>query len=249
MSKNALHITLHSTLSENGQSGETILQSIQTIRRSVAQLRDKNLDLERIRDQYIIHLQQCQEDHNILRTIYKKLKMKLDMSRNDINGQNGQAQQGIASQNEAAKAMQPTAPVAKKMPTIEFNAKITSNVSYTQASAPKIQLRYSLNTTSPLSAIKISNDGSKIAFTDGSFIYLIKAVDGDVLNSFEINPPVERDIPMALCFSPDNQLVAVSGANNDVHLYSIETGKILHTFVGHTKEVSSILFNNNGSWL
>ncbi|OHT06012.1 Transcriptional repressor tup12-related protein [Tritrichomonas foetus] len=261
MSKNGLHVTLHSTLAEGCQSGESILQCIQKIRMSVAELRDTNLDLERIRDQYIIHLQQCTEDHSILRQIYKKLKMKLDFTNQQNSAQNeldenliknSQIPTDITSNNDVNKTaqVQSTVPMAKRMPTIE-NVKLMPEIVTFQPNSPKISLRYAISTSTVICTVQFSTDGSKIAFADGNFVYIVNSEDGDINNVIELphsNDP-QRAHTRSIKFSPNDEILAVSGTNNDVLLYDVKTTKLIHTLPGHKREIASIIFNGDGSWV
>ena len=79
MSSTQLYSKIETTISIPGTKlADSMLSKISKFRSSIDQIKENNLDLERMRDQYIIHLQQCQEDHEVLRTIYKILKLKLD---------------------------------------------------------------------------------------------------------------------------------------------------------------------------
>ncbi|OHS95560.1 Transcriptional repressor tup12-related protein [Tritrichomonas foetus] len=251
MSKSqALHVTLHSTVGENDKTGESIIQKIQEVRRSVATLRDTNLDLERIRDQYIIHLQQCQEDHEVLRQIYKKLKMRLDMSApapDQVQIEN--AIGGFSSQEQQHPSV--STPHTKRMPTIE-SIKLTPSIESFSPNfhSSKITLRYAINTSTVLCTVQFNLNGSKFAFADESFVYVINSEDGDIISCIELNTHDQVNYhTRALKFSPKDDLLAVSGPNNDVLLYDSASGKLIHTFSGHTGDVSGIAFNADGSWL
>jgi hypothetical protein len=77
-----IRVAIRSTLTGKDRSdpAEEIYQEVQQIRQTVAQLRDDNLDFERVRDQHIIHLQQCTDDHHVLRQIFKRLRLKLELA-------------------------------------------------------------------------------------------------------------------------------------------------------------------------
>lgn len=242
---NPILITLKSTVP--GSSGDdqvdSILKKVKSIRQSVTILRDDNIDFERIRDQYIIHLQQCQEDHNILRSIYKKLKLKFDLGTTEEEQQQTQA----PMMSEVA----PTTPAMRKISTLE-NIKITPLIEvnqncYTESS---VRLKFALNTSSVICTSQYSHDGNKIAFADGNYVYIIQSDDGEILTTIALNPSpsTENAHTRVLRFSPDDKLIAL-GSMNDVLLFDANTTKLLHRFEGHTKEVSSIAFNKDGTWL
>lgn len=249
MSKNALHITLHSTISDHDKNGQSVFQKIQTIRQSVADLRDRNLDLERIRDQYIIHLQQCTEDHNILRQIYKKLKMKLDLSAQEA--QQLQTAQSEAQQQSQQQTTMTSQPITKSMPTIE-SIKLTPSITSTLPNPPNVTLRYALSTSTVICVVEFSSDGTLFAFADSLYVYIYNTEDGDIVSHIELKPQPnstpENRHTRSLKFSPNDELLAVSSLN-DVLLYDVKKGNLVHTFSGHTKDVSSIVFNSDGSWL
>lgn len=250
MIKNALHITLHSTISDHDKNGESFYQKIQAIRQSVADLRDLNLDLERIRDQYVIHYRQCTEDQNILRQIYKKLKLKFDLSVQE--SQPEQQQQLSDSQTQPQQStVIASQPETKKMPSIE-SIKLSPQITSTLPNPPSITLRYALNTSTAICVVDFSSDGTKFAFADSQYVYIINTEDGDIVSHIELKPhpdsTPENSNTRALKFSPNDELLAISCVN-DVYLYDVKTRNLVFTLSGHQKEVTSIVFNKDGSWL
>lgn len=249
----SIKITLHTTVGGKGSDdpSESILQKIASIRQSVAKLRDDNIDFERIRDQYIIHLQQCQEDHNTLRSIYKKLKLKFDMStsQTSANQEEQQATQVPQAKQETAVA---SIPQTRHISTIEL-VKITPSISVLSDGfrESSVRLKYALSTSSVICSVQFSTDGSKIAFADGNLLYIVRSIDSEILGTITLDPPSDPSSAhtRALKFSPDDKIIALSGTNNKVLVYDVETQSLLQTFNGHQKEVSSLIFNRDGSWL
>lgn len=253
MQSQQIRVTLHSTITgkDSSDPADVILQKIQQIKQSVAQLRDENLERERVRDQYIIHLQQCQEDHNIIREIQKKLKLRLDLALQD-------AQPEAVPLTQVPPAGNPVKPVpvqqtsdvkpvvARRMPTLENIKPSVKIQAHDKYPAESVRLRYALNTSSVICSGQFSPDGSLIAFADGNFVYIVMSSDGEIVCTIE-RPPAEHT--RVLKWSPDGQYVALGGPQNEVLLYDVKTRKLVHSFEGHEGEVSAIAFNSDGSWL
>jgi len=244
-----IRIALHSEVTGTDQTdpAEIILQKIQKVRESVTQLRADTAEAEHVRDQFIIHFQQCQEDNNTLQRIYKKLKL-------DLATQASQAEASAASQaaqQAQAADSRSSFPASRRLATYE-NIRLTPVVephgSYPESA---VRLRYAVNTSSVICTVQFSPDGSKIAFADGNFAYIIQAADGEVLSTIALDPPPDpsQAHTRALKFSPNGALLALSGSRNDVLLYDVETQKLVQTYEGHQKEVSARVFNGDGSWL
>ena len=259
MQNQPIQVKLHLTITGKDPSdpADTILQKIQQIRQSVAQLRDESHNLERIRDQFIIHLQQCQEDHNILRQINKKLKLKLDLATQDVlNVQAEIGQTGQIGQQVATGVAYPTSDVkpvvARRMPTLE-NLKITPEVvCHDKYPASSVRLRYALNIQQTvICTVQFSPDGSKIAFSDGNFVFIVSSADGEIVSTIELHSRQVEDVAhtRVLKWSPNGQFLALSGQQNEVLYYNVETGQLVHSFEGHQKSVSAIVFKADGSWL
>ena len=236
-----IRVTLRQTITGKDPSDplSTIFQNVDTIRRAVSQLRDNYLDLERVRDQFLIHLQQYREDRDILRRIYGDLKLRLELRTNATS----------------AQPPPPPPPMAqtvtsRRMPTLE-NINLSPSIQPSSARYENfVRLRYALNTSSVVCSVQYSPDGSRIAFADGDFGYIISSTDGEIINTITLavsgtGPRHTR----ALKWSPDGQRIALSGANNEVRLYNVETTECIHVYHGHQEEVTSLVFNEDGSWL
>jgi WD40 repeat protein len=228
---------------DRSDPSDQFLQKIQQIRQAVAQLRDDNLDLERVRDQYIIHLQQCRDDHNVLRQIFKKLKLKLDLAL-----QEPAAALDAVPVSEGTVAM----PASRRLPTLEMIRCAPSVTSHCDTfPVSSVRLRYALTTGSVLCTVQFSPDGSRVAFADGGFVYIVESSDGEVASTIEIASGSDRpqSHTRALKWSRNGKQIALTGSSNDVLLYDAQSRTLLHRYDGHQKDVSSIVFNADGSWL
>jgi WD40 repeat protein len=215
-----------------------IIQRVQSVRQSVSTLREVNIDSERVRDQFIIHLQQCQEDHNILRQIYKRLKLKLDIASQELLPQRiGGGQTSLVEQKRM-----PTLESVRLAPSVAFHGEVVGEQS--------VRLRYALNTSTVLCSVQFSPDGTRIAFADGNFVYVVQTSDGDIRSTLPLSPPPETATAhtRALRFSRNGKHLALSGSANDVLFYEIDSQR-LQVYKGHQKEVSAIVFSGDGSWL
>lgn len=53
----------------------------------------------------------------------------------------------------------------------------------------------------------------------------------------------------AVAFSPDSKSVLTGSLDGEVHLWNIETGKMVQTFKAHSKEVFALSFNSDGAYV
>lgn len=241
---NSIKIVVHSDGPIiNKDSTESIIKNINNMRESVEALREENINLERIRDQYMIHLQQCQEDHGRLRQIYKKLKLKYDLgTRNypEIISQNQQPPNLLSMQ------MQPTPLPLQFIHIIPQIQSLSKNFP-----ASNIKLRKAINIGSIICSIQFTYDGTKFAFADGCFAYILDSETIEIISTIQLPPlkdPNNRS-KRVLSFSPNGKLLALSGSDCTMLLYDVETKRLLNTFSGHTKDIHSILFSSNGEWV
>ncbi|OHT03640.1 Transcriptional repressor tup12-related protein [Tritrichomonas foetus] len=248
----SIHIKPDSMQNSQGESQDkvfSILKKINAIRESIEFLRNENLDTERIRDQYIIHLQQCQEDHHILKQIYKKLKFKIDSRSPDeqIVAESAMMQNGVQNPQIDGQTLQPS---FVQKPAL-IHAQISPTVKeYSQSPKVNIRLRYALNSSTVVCSAQFSNNGQIVAFADGQNVYGVNYNDGELLFTYQLPPTSSNNHhTRVLKFSPDDSLIALSGVDHDVFLIETQTGRLLHRFLLHSKEVNSIVFNQDGSWM
>jgi WD40 repeat protein len=52
----------------------------------------------------------------------------------------------------------------------------------------------------------------------------------------------------SLAISPDDKFILSGGADNMVHLWSADAGRLLKTYRGHSGSVSTIIFSNSGKY-
>ncbi|KAH0794193.1 Transcriptional repressor tup12-related protein [Histomonas meleagridis] len=233
--------------SNGSESIDSIVQKINTARQSVELLREENLRYERIRDQYIIHLQQCQEDHNRLRQIYKKLRLKFDLCTKNFPNN---LEQNTAQ--NTTQALLTNVQVTSQTPKL-INIQLTPQITSLSESFPptNVTLRHAISTSSVICTVQFSSDGSKVAFADGFSIYIINPETGESISTIPL--PTSQDshnqYTRALQFSPDDKLLALSGPNNTLLLYNINSKSLIHTFEGHTKEINSVVFSADGKWV
>jgi WD40 repeat protein len=99
--------------------------------------------------------------------------------------------------------------------------------------------------------VQFSPDGSRIAFADGTFVYIVESADGEIVSTIDIAGGGDRgqSHTRALKWSPNGKLIALTGYANDVLLYDAGTRSLVHRYEGHQKDVSAIVFNADGSWV
>jgi WD40 repeat protein len=228
MSSPTIRVTLRTPLAapDSSDPALSIIHKVQAIRQAVVQLREDNLEYERIRDQYIIHLQQCQEDHNILRQIFKTLRLKLDLA-----------------------DQEPMAAQTRRLPTLE-DVRLSPVITDTPTPSA-VRLRYALNCSNVICTTQFSGCGTKIAFADGNFVYIVQSSDGEVFATIGLPGGSEQGTShtRALKWSPNGRSIALSGGSNEVLLFDADSRRLLNKYEGHQREVSAIVFNSDGTWL
>jgi hypothetical protein len=157
------------------------MQKLEQVRQCVVQLRDDTLDHERIRDQYVINLQQCQDDHNILRPIFKKLKLKLDFA-----AQDAPPPPEPAAVSHSVLAMR----LLQMLESIRRALAITSQSEAFPAGL--LRLLYGRRTNSVLYTAQFEPDGVWIVFAGGNLVYIVESADGEIVSTIDISCGGER---------------------------------------------------------
>ena len=222
--KNSISIQIKEEIpSESQEKAYFIIEQIKSLQRNIAQLRDCNLDLEKVRDQYIIHLQQCQEDRHILNEIYQSLKYKLYQTFPDCEFT-----------------------TEKKATPIEYVSLNPLVTEYSQEKKIEFTLRFALSTNTIIATTQFSNNGKSFGFADSKFVYIMSYDNQNVVTTLDIPNPKQNTREMK--FSPDDKMIAVS-TGTDVILFSLENYTVIQRFSEHTEEVNSIFFNKENNWL
>lgn len=223
-----------------------MLSRLEGLKKDIEETQEQTQELERNRDQYIIHLLQCQEDNNILTNIYKKLKLKYDIE--------------TYSEKNPEQPLQSTEPITmKSVEVIEIEPQIATNSD--TPSNLVLNLRYAMNTSSIICTAQFSHNGKCIAFAGPHFIYMLNADDGELLYTIEL-PQIpnhsESDHTKCIKFSPDDRYLAATRSETSIILYEVnlnspiqnhnEKKPIVHIFGegGHEKGVNSIVFSKDG---
>ncbi|KAH0784971.1 Transcriptional repressor tup12-related protein [Histomonas meleagridis] len=234
-SKKSIKITVPNVIFQ--RELDEAMEIINKARNSINAIKEENFNFERIHDQYIIHLQQCQGDHGQLREIFKTLKQKLDYSSHNYPSTT-QIKYLVTSPRRDRLAPPSLASLEN------YNG--TPEIQTLTESPTNIKLRYALNTSSHLGVIQFSSDGSKIAFADGYFLYIINAENGEIFSIIQLPLPLDGEPhSLALKFSPNDDLLAINCCNGSIILFDLEKEAILHRFELHKNEVNSIIFVEN----
>ena len=225
----------------------SIKKTINQIKDEVQKLKKSNLDSEQIRDQYIIHLQQCQEDHAILRQIYKNLKLKIDQESYSMNPQQDDLD------------LKPQIVQPQRSPTIEI-VNVEPKVLCMSENPPvkNLKILRQISTSSNVTTIVYSPNGKKIAFADNDFTYITDAnVDADQSTMLDeipfdpVGPNESSKFGRCLAFSPDSQSLAI-GNGRSIKLYDIQKSnniQFLNSLEGQSGVITALHFRNDSSWI
>jgi WD40 repeat protein len=108
-----------------------------------------------------------------------------------------------------------------------------------------------LNCSNVICSTQFSGCGTKIAFADGNFVYIVQSSDGEVIATISLPGGAEQGTAhtRVLKWSPNGRSIALSGGSNEVLLFDVDSRRLLHKYEGHQREVSAIVFNSDGTWL
>lgn len=223
---------------------DSMLSKITRFRSSIDQIKEENLDLERMRDQYIIHLQQCQEDHEILRNIYKSLKQKLD--RATLSLESGAAQGNVAEEQAPMQASMQAAVPPQEIATIrQENPEVTFPV---KSDSISVRLKAAFKVDNIICSVAYNKQGTQVAFSTGKHLFVLDANTGKLISQLNL-PTTEKPQCRAIAFSPDGNYVAFTSYPNLIHVVYLPENAIKKSLtVGHN-EFSALLYKSDGSWL
>jgi WD40 repeat protein/uncharacterized caspase-like protein len=89
-------------------------------------------------------------------------------------------------------------------------------------------------------ALAFSPDGARLLAADYYKLVLLDIATGKVTREFPT--PALVSPANSVAFSSDGQLVLAGYFDNTVKLWETESGELLHTFTGHSREVKSVAF-------
>jgi WD40 repeat protein/serine/threonine protein kinase len=93
-------------------------------------------------------------------------------------------------------------------------------------------------------------DGTRayIGYADGSVIEL-ELVSGNVLRSFGSDEARHTQPVGSMALSPDGQSLVTGSEDAKAILWNLETGQVIHTFVGHLAAILDLSFSPDGRWI
>ena len=235
--------TIQTSIRSSGfGSSENILDNVEKIRKSVDSLREVNLELERMRDQYIIHLQQCQEDHEILRNLYKNLRLKMDKDFSNFQPTNESPI--IEPKSNSIIKTENSIIITSRFEKIDLNPKFEIN-------KIDVQLKHSISVDGHIVSITYNNNSTKIAFSNGLYVFIINPQDGTLIQKFELSIPNNQSEyhSRSIVFSPNDKYLAVSISPEKIALFDLNQNIFLKFLNGHTNIVSSLFFTEDNTKL
>lgn len=93
----------------------------------------------------------------------------------------------------------------------------------------------------------LSHDGLQVALSEGKSVYLCNAKSGKVIYTFQ--PEAYYTSTFQISFSPDDKLMAVGDDAGKITIWSVEDGAKQAVLKGHTQEITSLRFSEDGSRL
>jgi WD40 repeat protein len=221
-----LRITLPDNAFSPGltQQVDAMLTTTRELKRALTMLQDEISQSERLRDQFFIHFRQCQEDSGILRSIFRKLRLKCDIGKLKGEGY-------VNSIPEVAPPVQqPPAPAPR--PPERFSLTISPP-------GAKVRLRVAIDAGQVVCSCHFAPDGRRLTFSDGTHLRVIDTADGTELQRVQL--VTTEQYTRAIRFSIDGRLIAVS-AGTGVHVY--EGHQQVGSLTGHAKDVAALCFGH-----
>jgi len=236
---NQFHVQLIEPINQNSNEIiDSICEKISRIRAFFGEVSVTNQSLERNRDQYFIHLTQCQEDQEILKNMYKSLRFKYEKQTISFDNSTNLP---LFSRNDINKNSNISNPIIQTIDKTEIQYRVDYNPG-------KIRLCFCLSVKEIISCVRYNADGTLFAFVTGANLFVVQTETGMITNTFSF-PQNSASHTNSLAFSPDMKHIASCGVSTDIFLFSLETNSLVTTFHEHTKEASSVIFSPDGEWL
>lgn len=182
----------------------------------VEKLRDDCLELERTRDQLIIHYQQCQDDYEILRNIFINLKIK--------------QKQEVENSTVETKSS-------------SLDQKDTDSVEHTLKFSIKFKHEKCNGNTSVTYS---HDGGLIAFCINGVLHIIENSDNTPVKHSYDLSASLSSENRYyVVSFSQNSRYIAIGARNNDIVIFDVDKKVIHKELHGHSNVISSLVFETN----
>lgn len=255
------NFSITTTVASSGDpdTAGSLINNLERLKKTIFRLQEVNTDLERLKDESLMCIQQYSDDIEMLKMVQKRLKSMTSRSytkiqQNDQNSSIAQSQQMIPPpqiQQSIQKPVNAIPSISDHL--IQSSTPLSMTEINWSCDPPEykdsaITLKYCISSPKVLCTVEFSADGKLFAFADGNDIFIMNTADGSLVGTAPI--PVDESAKNGeqhtriLTFSPDRKYIAIGGHNHDVVVYQVDNPKgEKYTLKGHTNYVSSLAFS------
>ena len=241
------------TPTSDTDNADTILQNLEQLRIAVTQLQAANIELERLKDQSLMCIQQYTNDIESLKAIQKRFKSLILQKKK----QTQQAQIAPIPEYPTIPPPQTHVPQITEPPMQSPDPLSKKDLEWTclpsEYQNTALKLKYCISASSVLCTVEFNQDGSLFAFADGKTLFIMSTSDGSLVATgsipFDESKSGEQHTRI-LAFSPDSKYIALAGHNNDVIVYQVQNPRDkIQILREHTNNISSLTFSSDSKLL
>ena len=221
---------------------EKIDESIQKYTDSICNLRQNIYELSKMKNQYLIYINQFDQEINNIKEIYHRFlflnQFETPEKDNSLNHHE------TYLNNKYSFVVNNSANDTNNIEIVNLPFNVSCEKPASKIKVRSIHQKFALQTDGVICSVQYSPDGSMFAFSDGNKVNIMSSETGNL--KFALNIPtsiLRNDLHTRIIrYSDDGKYLASSAMINAIAIYSIDQRKLLGVLEGHNKTVSSFIF-------